>query len=222
MKVVNHRLCSDDGTPVRFEESPNQSVGIVPRFLVIHFTAGRGLEQSVRWLCSERAKASAHLVIGRNGSIVQLVDFNRRAWHAGKSSWTIDRPPGTTFLGLNAHSIGIELDNPGLLTRDGVGAWQTTFGERVAPANVMLAHHKNGGPERGWHRFSEEQIGRFPEGDLEIGGAAYLACEALIDAYPTIEDVLGHDDIAPTRKPDPGPAFPMESFRSWLFGRGEG
>jgi len=34
-------------------------------------------------------------------------------------------------------------------------------------------------------------------------------------------DVVGHDDIAPARKTDPGPAFPMDSLRGYLVGRKE-
>jgi N-acetylmuramoyl-L-alanine amidase len=33
---------------------------------------------------------------------------------------------------------------------------------------------------------------------------------------------MGHDDISPGRKFDPGPAFPMESLRTRLFGRAAG
>src|SRR5262245_65849432 len=32
-------------------------------------------------------RASAHLLVRRDGQVVQYVSFNDRAWHAGKSSW---------------------------------------------------------------------------------------------------------------------------------------
>ncbi len=48
-------------------------------------------------------KVSAHLLIKRDGSIVQFVDFNQRAWHAGQSSFNqVDN--------CNDYSIGIELE----------------------------------------------------------------------------------------------------------------
>jgi N-acetylmuramoyl-L-alanine amidase len=34
-----------------------------------------------------------------------------------------------------------------------------------------------------------------------------------------IAEIAGHDDIAPTRKRDPGPAFAMDSFVSRVLGR---
>jgi N-acetylmuramoyl-L-alanine amidase len=50
--------------------------------------------------------------------------------------------------------------------------------------------------------------------------AALAVAEALQDAYD-FEDVLGHDDISWDRKTDPGPAFPMISFRSRIVGRSD-
>ncbi|SDC18560.1 1,6-anhydro-N-acetylmuramyl-L-alanine amidase AmpD [Acinetobacter boissieri] len=51
----------------------------------------------------EGLQVSAHLVILRTGEVIQCVNFNDRAWHAGRSS----------YLGLeecNDYSIGIELE----------------------------------------------------------------------------------------------------------------
>lgn len=44
-------------------------------------------------------------------------------------------------------------------------------------------------------------------------------CKAMIEAYPTIEDILGHNQIAPTRKVDPGPQFPMAWVKEQVFGQ---
>lgn len=46
---------------------------------------------------------SAHLLIRRDGGIVQFVPFQRRAWHAGASSWR-------GRVACNDYSIGIELE----------------------------------------------------------------------------------------------------------------
>lgn len=195
MQIEAHRLLAADQRP-----SPNNSAGIDQRYIVMHYTAGRGFQQSIDWLCNPKAKASAHFIVGRDGDLAQLVPLDRRAWHAGPSAWA-----GLTDI--NRFSIGIELDNPGVLQRTPQG-WRTWFGLPWPAAHVVLAQHQAGGSERGWAAYTDEQIVR-----------AYEVCETLIDAYPTIEDVIGHEDIAPGRKLDPGPAFPMSSFRVWLFGR---
>ena len=49
------------------------------------------------------AEVSAHLFIERDGKITQFVNFEDRAWHAGKSSY-LGRPE------CNNYSIGIELE----------------------------------------------------------------------------------------------------------------
>lgn len=51
----------------------------------------------------EGMEVSAHLFIERNGEITQLVNFEDRAWHAGRSSY-LGKPE------CNDYTIGIELE----------------------------------------------------------------------------------------------------------------
>lgn len=174
---------------------------MIPRYLIMHYTAGASAESSIRHLTKASAKASAHLVIGRDGAVTQLVKFNRVAWHAGKSRWN-------NLKGLNQYSIGIELDNAGALD-GGPDQWHSWFGRAYDASDVAVLQHKFDDVERGWHRYTEVQL------------AAALAAAEAITAQYNILDVLGHDDIAPERKKDPGPAFPMANFQSHLMGRAE-
>ncbi|MFC0337212.1 AmpD protein [Kushneria avicenniae] len=51
-------------------------------------------------------RVSAHLLIRRDGSCIQFVPFDQRAWHAGRSLWRGRRA-------LNDFTIGIELEGDG-------------------------------------------------------------------------------------------------------------
>jgi AmpD protein len=112
----------------------------------------------------EGLKVSAHYFIDRQGAVIELVDPDQTAWHAGVSSFA-----GRS--GCNAFSIGIELE---------------------------------GTPE---HRITEEQL-----------RALTALCSILMQRYPliTVERVVGHSDIAPGRKADPGPLFPWGRLRDAL------
>ena len=201
MKVVGHRLHRDDGSEIVYRRSPNQSAGLEPVYVVMHYTAGSSAESSIQWLTNPAARASAHVVVARDGSVTQLVPFDRRAWHAGQSRWG-------ERTSLNRWSLGIELDNCGILQRRGDG-WYSTWGARVEDSDVVEAAHRNGGEVAGWHAYPMAQL-----------AAAAEVANALVRHYG-LEDVLGHDDIAPGRKTDPGPAFPMDGFRARVLGRAE-
>ena len=102
--VVNHRLV---GGGVIHLECPKNRQGLgVPDMIILHYTAGTSAESSAKFLVRPDVKASAHVVIGRDGQVIQLVPFNIEAWHAGKSSYRGRNE-------LNHYSIGIELDNLG-------------------------------------------------------------------------------------------------------------
>ncbi|MGE3154238.1 MAG: N-acetylmuramoyl-L-alanine amidase [Nitrospiraceae bacterium] len=192
----DHRLV---GPNIAFRDTPNRGGIITPRYLIFHYTAGRSAKDSCDWLCNPAAQASAHLVVGRDGAITQLAPFNIKTWHAGISHWE-----GLT--GLNEYAIGIEMDNPGRLTKQGdkLTAW---FGTTYPSSQAVQAKHKLEPELSWWHTYTEQQI----ETALDLASL-------LVKAYG-LSDVLGHEDIAPERKRDPGPAFPLESIRSRALGR---
>ncbi len=202
MQIKNHRLLTDNSHPVRFETTSNKRTGqLDQKFLIIHYTAGGGLESTVEWFKNPDAQASAHIVIGRDGEIVQMVPFNQIAWHAGRSSWN-------GMYGLNEHSISIELDNGGQLK--GVpGFWFTWFDLLIEDSEVLQATHRNEMLQTAWHKFTKVQIDKLIE-----------VATAIVNKYD-IKQVLGHDDISPYRKVDPGPAFPMANFRAKVLGRAD-
>ncbi|MDH3900986.1 MAG: 1,6-anhydro-N-acetylmuramyl-L-alanine amidase AmpD [Gammaproteobacteria bacterium] len=100
-------------------------------------------------------RVSSHLLIRRDGDVVQYVPFTERAWHAGDSCYN-----GRSAC--NDFSIGIELE---------------------------------GQDEEPYDAIQYERL------------AAVI--EALVQTFPGLspERIVGHCDIAPGRKTDPGQAF---------------
>lgn len=90
------------------EPSPHfneRGAGAVIDTIVLHATANSGLEETIRWFQNPVSKVSAHFTIGRDGTIVQHVPMEYKAWHAGQSEMHDGR------TGVNEFSIGIELAN---------------------------------------------------------------------------------------------------------------
>lgn len=168
--------------PSRVSYSPNRSGPFTanrPDLIVIHYTAGSTLDGAVSWLKSLDSKASAHLVIGKDGRVVQMVPFDEIAWHAGVSSYQ-----GSPSV--NHRAIGIELVNRGYGVPAGSG---------------KLLTHKNESIPRWWDLYQDAQI-----------DSLIAVCKAIRKVYPIV-NIVGHDDVAPSRKQDPGPAFPWPQFR---------
>lgn len=164
----------------------------VRRFLIMHFTSGASANSSINFWKSPEAKgASAHFVIDRDGKLYQCRPCNVTCGHAGVSTWTHE---GRTFNGLNSCTIGIEFANAGD-SSNLIAKWS-----KLPP---LLAKHKNGGPRCNWERYTPEQIKTGKE-----------LANVLVQRYK-LDAILGHDDIAPDRKVDPGPAFPMEEIRQY-------
>ncbi len=106
-------------------------------------------------------EVSSHVLIDRQGEIVQYVPFHKRAWHAGQSE----------FQGRSAcndFSIGIELE---------------------------------GSDDQPFESIQYQKL-------AELIGV-------LLRSYSNLskDNIVGHSDIAPGRKTDPGPFFDWPSLK---------
>lgn len=136
-------------------------------FLVLHYTV-LDFDRSLKVLTTGGQVSSHYLVRDQPPQIYQLVDENRRAWHAGPSFWA-------GHSNLNSSSIGIEIVNPGYT--------DTPQGRVYAP---------------------------FPQAQVDAVIALVKDIVARHQIRP--ERIIGHADIAPGRKQDPGPAFPWKQL----------
>ncbi|MFZ0694371.1 MAG: N-acetylmuramoyl-L-alanine amidase [Alphaproteobacteria bacterium] len=141
--------------------SPNQEPrppGVAIDSLILHYTGMNSAKAALARFCNPETKVSAHYLVDEDGMVFLLVPEEKRAWHAGVSSWRRE-------TNINDRSIGIELVNPG--------------------------------HEFGYRPFPEKQM------------AALIPLLREILARHSIPPprVLGHSDVAPGRKSDPGELF---------------
>lgn len=208
-----HYLTNEEGR--RFQEITPHPNGYesarrnpTPKYIVMHFTTGTKMESTISHFKDPSSLVSTHLLIGRDGRVVQFLPFDRVAHHCGYSWWE-------RLNNLNNYSIGIELDNAGLLSNMGRLGWMSRK-IRIPDAHVKQAVH--------WKQFTPNNPARFPgwekypDAQLQV---ALNIVKALRDRYPSIEEILGHDDVNLRNRYDPGPLFPMPQFRLELFGRAE-
>lgn len=193
----DHRLYGEDVEQIACGKQSGEFADKLPDTVIIHYTAGGSLKSAVDTLMDPNVRASAHLVIGRQGEIRQLIPFNVVAWHAGKSKYK-DRS------GMNQYSIGIEIDNAGRLDKAG-DTFVSWFGRKYPADQVKEAVHRHEAKTSYWHVYTEEQITRV------------FSITGLLREKYGIRHILGHEEIAPGRKFDPGPAFPLDRLRQKLL-----
>jgi AmpD protein len=112
----------------------------------------------------EGMRVSSHLLIRRDGEVVQYVPFQHRAWHAGASNYQGRER-------CNDFSIGIELE-----------------GTDDTP-------------------YEAEQY-------RELGRVLLALCAGYTSL--SLDRLVGHSDVAPGRKSDPGESFDWPRLRAML------
>lgn len=163
--------------------------------IVFHYTAGPSLASAHNTFLNPTSKVSWHLTIDTDGTVYQLYPFRAITWHAGQSYWKTKK--GKEYQGVNRFGIGIEMINAGPLTKKGKEYIDWT-GRKVERVFVDKAG-------KAWEGYTEAQI----KAAKEIAPVLNLKYKCT--------DIVGHEEISPGRKQDPGPAFwdTLKKIRGW-------
>lgn len=199
--IKAHKLYLDDKL-VSQVPTVNKSGTMKPLYIVCHDTASPlSAQGDIDWLSgkSGNRSSSAHFVVDRDGSVTQLAGCNEVAWHAGASKWN-----GRS--NCNSFCIGIEIDNPGALSFVSPTSMRGWFG---LVQGKVTDFERRATPQHGdhwWMHYTPAQI-----------ETVVAMCKAMVDTYGCTE-IITHWLIAPGRKVDTNPLFPLEAVRARVFG----
>jgi N-acetylmuramoyl-L-alanine amidase len=166
--------------------------------IVIHGMSGSTALSTVRYLTASNTHLSAHLLITREGKIIQMVEFQTQAWHANKCQLL-----GNT--NMNAFSVGIELENAGLLKKID-NRYYAFLGRKIPDNEVTQLVNPQTGFHAYWQTFTDKQLHVLKE-----------VCKLLLFNYK-IKRIVGHSEISLIGQIDPGPAFPLSDFKKLIYG----
>lgn len=148
--------------------------------LVIHAT-NMPEEPSFARLCDPASKVSCHYVVTQKGEIYNLVDDQKRAWHAGQSAWRGRER-------INDYSIGIELVNPNhllpenkfsqeqmkavvQLCQDLIAKYEIQACNIVAHSDIAPGRKDDPGQYFDWKFLAEHGVGLWPESTESFSGS---------------------------------------------------
>lgn len=180
-----------------------------PKGAVVHFTAGRdGAEKTIR---GGIKNGYTFWCIQRDGLLVCAHDADKWGYHAGESAWDKVIKGIRYFLSgsVSDDLIGIEINAAGRVTAQGA-KFKTWFNTLLEPSDVRYTPGKDNQQKGFYHRFTEAQ-------EKTLVETLFWLKDQNPNAF-SFDYVLGHDEVSPKRKNDPGAALSrtMPEFREFL------
>jgi N-acetyl-anhydromuramyl-L-alanine amidase AmpD len=161
---------------------------------VVHFTAGRSLKGDADALNAVRLGVSngfCYFAISNDGTVFQSFPLDRWGYHCGASSWP---SLGTS---LSNKLVGIEICCAGKLSPSGESWFGESYPESSQRQSLNVANIEAGN----YHRYTPAQ----EKSLIELLMWLKLNNPGVFQ----IDNALGHDEISPKRKNDPGASLSM-------------
>lgn len=173
-----------------------------PLGAVVHHSAGR--RNPLGTLRTGLKSGYLFFVIGPNGTVYQNFPLNRWGYHAGRSFWS------KLVDGVSDDLVGIEVCAAGKLEKKKDGTFETWFGETLDPSEVRFSERRDNIEKGHYQKFTPEQESSLIELILWLKKNA--------PEIFSLDLVVGHDEVSPGRKNDPGASLSMTmaEFRKHL------
>lgn len=173
-----------------------------PEGCIVHFTAGQADKSAVAY---GRKMGYSYMHIDPMGVITQSTPLDEWGCHAGDSYWE------GLGHGVSQHLVGIEVACAGKLTKIDKQQYQSWFGKKYDEAAVRYFQQDRDNVQAGYYqKYTQAQ-------ETALIHLILWLKTNNPDVFK-IEYVLGHDEVAPSRKNDPGAALSatMPEFRKLL------
>lgn len=145
--------------------------GLRPSILLLHYTGMASCEKAIDWLSRPESGVSCHYVVDVDGTITQMVAEEKRAWHAGVSSWQGERDVNSASIGIEIHNPGhgedycdfpdMQMDAVAALSRDIIARWRIPPEGVLAHSDVAPGRKIDPGERFDWQGLSEVGVGRW-------------------------------------------------------------
>ncbi len=179
-----------------------------PQGTVVHFTAGRhnGLASALNY---QVGQGHLYFVIDENGNIGQNFSLDSWGYHAGTSSY-----PGLSGSVSN-ELVGIEVQCAGKLAKQG-SKYHTWFRTTVPESEVRAIPNKKDNQAQGYYE-------KYTEAQENALTTLILWLHKNNPSVFNLDLVVGHDEVSPGRKNDPGGSLSMTmpKYREYLHVQAE-
>jgi len=181
-----------------FPELPTLSVrynweGKLPEIFVVHFTAGWQNQKPIDFMKSFIKRGLCTYFMDENGQVYQQHHGDTGGGHVGTSKWN-GRNTVSSFAG------GIEIACGGKLKKHSDGTYRTWFNKKISETSrrKVGSEYREPGYYEVYTAAQETELAKFLAWLLRNG----------------VKEIVGHDDVSPGRKNDPGGSLslPLNEF----------